>query len=169
MYSLPLAYLLWFFGGFGVLGFQRFYLGKVPTGVLWFFTGGLGFLGSIYDFFTLPRQVEEANMRRALLNGALGATRGSFNLPPTMPPGARPAEPAEPLERRILKAAQKGGGAVTPAQVALEAGCTLDEAKAQLDGMSKKGHCELRISQNGALIYVFPDFQGQGSPGAYAL
>jgi len=65
MYSVGIAYLLWLISGFGALGFHRFYLGKIFTGLLWFFTGGLGMIGSIYDLITLPGQVREANIRRA--------------------------------------------------------------------------------------------------------
>jgi TM2 domain-containing membrane protein YozV len=64
MYSVGIAYLLWLISGFGALGFHRFYLGKIFTGLLWFFTGGLGMIGAIYDLITLPAQVMEANMRR---------------------------------------------------------------------------------------------------------
>jgi len=62
MYSVGIAYLLWLISGFGALGFHRFYLGKIFTGLLWMFTGGLGTIGSIYDFITLPGQVREANI-----------------------------------------------------------------------------------------------------------
>ena len=65
MYSVGIAYLLWLISGFGALGFHRFYLGKIFTGLLWFFTGGLGMIGAIYDLITLPAQVMEANIRRA--------------------------------------------------------------------------------------------------------
>ncbi len=65
MYSVGIAYLLWLISGFGALGFHRFYLGKIFTGLLWFFTGGLGMIGSIYDLITLPGQVRDANIRRA--------------------------------------------------------------------------------------------------------
>ena len=68
MYSTGIAYLLWLLSGFGALGFHRFYLGKIPTGLLWMFTGGLGMFGAIYDFFTLPGQVREANLRSALFD-----------------------------------------------------------------------------------------------------
>lgn len=70
MYSVGIAYLLWLVSGFGALGIHRFYLGKIPTGLLWMFTGGLCMVGSIYDFFTLAGQVETANMRRAFFNNA---------------------------------------------------------------------------------------------------
>jgi len=45
------AILLCFFVGY--IGVHRFYLGKVGTGVLWFFTGGLFGIGVIVDFLTL--------------------------------------------------------------------------------------------------------------------
>lgn len=45
------AALLCFF--FGVLGIHRFYLGKVGTGLLWLFTGGLFGIGAIVDFIMI--------------------------------------------------------------------------------------------------------------------
>lgn len=59
--SSSVAYLLWLFSGFGVLGFHRFYLGKIGTGLLWFFTGGLLGFGAFFDLFTLGGQVDRYN------------------------------------------------------------------------------------------------------------
>ncbi len=36
-------------GLFGIFGLQRFYVGKIGTGILWFFTGGLLMIGQIID------------------------------------------------------------------------------------------------------------------------
>lgn len=36
-------------GFFGVAGIHRFYTGKIFTGFVWFFTGGLFLIGTIYD------------------------------------------------------------------------------------------------------------------------
>jgi TM2 domain-containing membrane protein YozV len=47
----------------GVFGIHRFYLGKVFTGLLYLFTGGLVGLGVLYDFWTLNGQISEVNHR----------------------------------------------------------------------------------------------------------
>jgi TM2 domain-containing membrane protein YozV len=45
--TLALVLLLGFVGG------HRFYVGKVETGILFLFTGGLFFIGWIVDIFTV--------------------------------------------------------------------------------------------------------------------
>jgi TM2 domain-containing membrane protein YozV len=45
----------------GVFGIHRFYLGKWFTGLIWLFTGGLFFIGLLYDLWTLNEQVSEQN------------------------------------------------------------------------------------------------------------
>ncbi|MTI87650.1 MAG: TM2 domain-containing protein [Balneolaceae bacterium] len=59
--SKTTAYLLWFFGLFGILGLHRFYLGKAGTGIAWLFTGGLFGMGALYDVFALSGMVDEEN------------------------------------------------------------------------------------------------------------
>ncbi|MFW6181064.1 MAG: TM2 domain-containing protein [Spirochaetota bacterium] len=38
---------------FGTLGVHRFYVGRVWTGLLWFFTGGLALIGWVIDIITI--------------------------------------------------------------------------------------------------------------------
>jgi TM2 domain-containing membrane protein YozV len=45
----------------GLFGIHRFYMGKLGTGLIWLFTGGLFTIGWLYDFCTLNRQVDECN------------------------------------------------------------------------------------------------------------
>lgn len=45
----------------GIFGAHRLYLGKFPTAILYFFTGGLFGLGILYDYWTLNEQVSEVN------------------------------------------------------------------------------------------------------------
>ena len=50
--------LLTFLGYFGV---HRFYMKKWISGILYLLTGGLFFIGYIYDFWTLNEQIDELN------------------------------------------------------------------------------------------------------------
>jgi hypothetical protein len=65
--STLVTYLLWLFGGFGVLGLHRFYLGRWLTGLLWLFTGGIFLVGAILDLFLIPPMVQVENLSRQLL------------------------------------------------------------------------------------------------------
>ena len=153
MYSTFIAYLLWLVGGFGTLGFHRFYLGKVGTGILYLLTGGLAMVGSAYDFFTLPMQVRDRNLeeryRRALIKGEVHEQ---------LPVQRRAPVREDSIERIILRTAKKGNGVASPAEVALEGDCSLDDAKKHLEQLVSKGFAEVRVSKSGKLLYVFPDF-----------
>ena len=147
MYSVRLAYLFWIPSLFGVAGLQRFYLGKVGTGILFLLTGGLLGLGTLYDFFTLPNQVRDASIRDRLLSDYGGVF-----------PTVRQRAPEESLEYKILKAARDNGGFVTPSEIALEARVSPDEAKERLEEMVAKGYAEHRIKKTGLIVYAFPEF-----------
>ena len=55
MVDYNLAWLLLVFVGW--LGLHRFYQGKIVTGLLYFFTGGLFGIGYVYDVLTLNDQI----------------------------------------------------------------------------------------------------------------
>ena len=61
-HSLLIGYLLWIFG---FMGAHRFYYGRQITGVIWFFTLGLFFVGWIIDLFLIPAMDREADYRFA--------------------------------------------------------------------------------------------------------
>eukprot|EP01026_Neomeris_dumetosa_P032457 TRINITY_DN25784_c0_g1_i4.p5 TRINITY_DN25784_c0_g1~~TRINITY_DN25784_c0_g1_i4.p5 ORF type:complete len:112 (+),score=5.45 TRINITY_DN25784_c0_g1_i4:206-541(+) len=54
-HSKLVGYLAWIFG---IWGAHRFYYGKPVTGIIWFFTFGLFFIGWIIDFFLILRTWE---------------------------------------------------------------------------------------------------------------
>ena len=144
MYSLGIAYLLWAVGGFGTLGVHRFYLRKHGTGVLWLLTGGIFGIGAVVDLFRMPTMVRDAGIAqddRELLRDA-----------------AVPV--VESLEQAILRLAKAGGGLVSPAQVATSGPWTLDDSRAFLDEMVRKGHAEQRATRTGSppVVYVVPEF-----------
>jgi TM2 domain-containing membrane protein YozV len=55
-----IGYILWLFG---FTGSHRFYYGKPISGILYFFTLGLLFVGWIVDFFLIPSMDREADLR----------------------------------------------------------------------------------------------------------
>lgn len=59
-HSVLLGYLLWIFG---FIGAHRFYYGKQVTGVVWFFTFGLLFIGWIIDLLLIPSMQRGAKRR----------------------------------------------------------------------------------------------------------
>jgi hypothetical protein len=148
MYNVGIAYLLWLFSGFGVLGFHRFYLRKYRTGIIWMVTGGFFFVGALYDFFTLRRQVEDANLRE---NQSLRDRTASLD------PAFGRKIPKDSIERVILKLAKTNKAVVSASALALEANIPLEEAKENLDKLTAKGFVELQVTANGAVVYVVPD------------
>ncbi|MEZ6128582.1 MAG: TM2 domain-containing protein [Planctomycetaceae bacterium] len=58
-YDYTIAWVLLTF--LGMFGLHRFYLGKWVSGILWFATGGLFFMGWLYDLWTLNGQVSDQN------------------------------------------------------------------------------------------------------------
>jgi len=175
MYSTFIAYFLWLISGCGALGFHRFYLGKIGTGFLWMFTGGLAMIGAWYDFFTLPGQVREANIRQAILDESIRRNTGRRKFTSWQSPDnqswrnvndgeARIVRDKEPVERIILRLAKANKGILTASEVALAANISIDEAKKDLDVMVNKGFAELRVRQSGALVYTIPDLMDSDEP-----
>jgi hypothetical protein len=160
-YSLPVAYALWAISGCGALGLHRFYLGKAGTGFIWLLSGGLGGVGCIYDAFTLPRQVREANYKyEAEAAHALGAgtAGGRFD-----PASGLTYKRTESPEKTILRVARKNGGQVTPGEVAIESDISVEDARNELDKMAKNGSAEIRVRSSGVIVYFFPEFSGEKS------
>jgi len=164
-YSTAIAYLLWFLSGFGVLGFHRFYLGKIGSGILWILTGGLAFIGSVYDFFTLPGQVREANMREsyrisladAYCAGTVaGQERAALDALKAM---KREAGAGESIERVILRTAKKNRGIATASEVALEGNIPIETAKQCLEKLALDGHAEMKVTKEGVIVYLFHEFR----------
>lgn len=58
-----IAWILLAIPFFGLIGLHRLYMGKVITGLIWMFTGGLFLIGWLYDLWTLNEQISEINAR----------------------------------------------------------------------------------------------------------
>ena len=168
MHSIVIAYLLWLASGFGALGFHRFYLGKIPTGLLWMFTGGLFGLGAIYDLLTLPGQVREANMRKELLEQIRRRCTGETTMRYATDAQFRVMDGKGPEKERpeqvTLKLAKENKGILTVSDVALGADIPMEEAKKLLESLVSRGFAELRVRKSGSLVYVIPDMMDKDEP-----
>jgi len=164
MYSTFLAYIFFFLSGFGVLGFHRFYLGKIGTGFLWMFTAGLGMFGSFYDFFTLPSQVREANIRQAIINESANNNAENRHWRNVDDGRMHIIGNKESIEHAILKLAKANKGILTASELALSAHISIEESKRDLDAMVSKGFAELRVRQSGSLVYTIPDLMDSNEP-----
>lgn len=94
---------------------------------------------------------------------AAGATRPGAGEPgrPSSSGGYRPpSPPATPTdrERAVLRYVQQQHGRVTVAEVASVCDITVVDAKATLDGFVLQEAAQLRITDAGVLVYVFPGF-----------
>ncbi|MDR0551226.1 MAG: TM2 domain-containing protein [Spirochaetaceae bacterium] len=164
MYSKTFAYLLWFFSGCGWLGLHRFYLRKPATAVLWMCTGGLFGIGSIYDLITLGSQVDNANMRAALFNGSAASAAAAYGAGFAggtrfvRDGSSRIVRDKETAERAVLRLAKANNGIITAADLSLETGITMDEAKKKLEELAAKGHIDMRVKSNGALVFTVNEF-----------
>jgi predicted transcriptional regulator len=126
-------------------------------------TGGLGMIGAIYDFFTLPGQVREANIRNALFN-QVTSHHGSAPWRYVHNGDASVVKEKESVERVILKMAKENKGILTASEVALGANISIDEAKKVLDALVSKGFAEIRVRKSGTLVYTLPELMDTDSP-----
>jgi len=129
------------------------------------FTCGLGMVGSIYDFLTLPGQVREANIRQAILdNNDKFDSYGRLKWRNVNDGETKIVHVKEPVERVILKLAKSNKGILTASETALAANITVEEAKRDLDAMVSKGFAALRVRRSGSLVYTIPDFMESDEP-----
>jgi TM2 domain-containing membrane protein YozV len=150
------AYLLWLTIFLGLGGIHRFYNGKLLTGLLWLFTGGLFGVGQLIDLILIPDMVDEHNFKRARRLGSSFYDPAQPAISRTVDSYAKPQ--AEQLSIKLLKAAQKRGGQLSVTQGVSDTGADFGAVEAALLQMAKKGYASIdNDAKSGAVIYRFPE------------
>lgn len=62
--SVAVGYLLLGLGLVGFCGIHRIYAGRIVSGLIWLFTGGLCGIGQVIDIFFMPRMIDDHNAGR---------------------------------------------------------------------------------------------------------
>ena len=105
-------------------------------------------IGAIYDFFTLPTQVEAANFKllqqKQMQNSLYALNSEKSNLPAP--------------ETIALRLARANNGTVTPSLLAMEANIDIDKSKSVLEKLVAKQVAEIRVTRTGTICYCFPEF-----------
>lgn len=147
------SYLFWLAIFIGMGGLHRFYNGKIASGLLWLFTGGLFGIGQFVDLLLIPDMVDEYEIRKRA-KGLL--------YDPAQPAITRTLEASEqqplaiPLRIQLLKAAQARGGKLSVTQGVVDTGADFAEVEAELISMAKKGYAGIQNDPNtGAVVYDF--------------
>lgn len=106
MKSKLVAYLLWFF--LGVFGVHRFYLGKIGSGILYFFTLGVFGIGWFIDLFTLGGQVDTKNaLILGKANSSNNQNRNTNNIVVNIPAVNTPPTPMPFTSKQELGVAEQ--------------------------------------------------------------
>ena len=166
--SKGVAYLLLVLGPmFGFCGLHRLYMGQIGTGILWLLTFGILGIGQLVDLFTYARVIDNHNLNLKL--------RQQYHSSPGIQPGGPPPIPGaapslsqqlmdlkrlkpDRQERVLLRFIQSKGGMVTSLEIFSASCLNMEEAKERLDNFCVLGVAELRLTEGGEMIYVFPGF-----------
>ncbi|MDR1230705.1 MAG: TM2 domain-containing protein [Spirochaetaceae bacterium] len=149
MKSKMIAYLLLFLTG--IWGGHHFYLGRPGKGLLYLFTGGLFFLGWVYDLFTLDRQVEDVNLKidypEIFSRRQIIVSHGVSHVRPSDMAGFS-------AEKQILILSDRSP-VLTVRQVVAGTSLDVEEAEAALTRLAERGIARLRIDRDGKVSYDF--------------
>ncbi|MBK1986204.1 TM2 domain-containing protein [Sphaerospermopsis aphanizomenoides BCCUSP55] len=150
---LVASYILCAAGFLGVGGLHRLYNGKIGTGLLWFCTFGLFYIGQIVDLLLIPGMVDEYEQNLRLKAG-LSPLGLPLNQPIVNSQVYRPT--GDQLIVKLLEAADSKGGYLTVTQGVKATGASFAEVEKALTEMMKSGYARIDNDPvTGAVTYHF--------------
>lgn len=152
MNRVEMSYVLWVAGLLGVAGLHRFYNGKIVTGLIWLFTGGLLGIGQFVDLFLIPRMAEK---REAEIKARLVGSENGESLTNSAATTALP-QTREQLMVSLLKAAVDRGGKISVTQGVMATGATFAEVELLLQEMLQSGYVSVdNDPKTGIVVFEF--------------
>lgn len=153
---LTMSYVFWLFGFFGAAGLHRLYNGKVATGLIWLFTGGLFFVGQAIDVFFVQGMAKDYELKQ------LKAKYGSDIYDLLKEPVAVSQTLKEPTRDekmvKLLKAAQSRMGQLSVTQGVMDTGMGFEEVESLLKDMVKSGYVAIdNHPKTGVVVYRFDE------------
>jgi len=150
------TYVIFVVGGF--FGAHKFYLGYYGAGIIMVLCGLICVLltpwflvayipGLITDIYYLNGQIEEANeriIRKRIGGSTMGAKIFSSHSNP---------------ERIVLNIARSQGGRITILDVVIDSVLLENEVERVLDKLCARGIAEVNVSDDGLIVYEFPNFR----------
>lgn len=140
----------------GISGLHRLYNGKIGTGLLWLFTGGLLGIGQVVDLLLIPSMVDEhnANIRDRLGVSATGIPM--YHQASAAIAQVLVKQTPEQLMVKLLKAAYAKGGKLSVTQGVMATGASFTEVEATLTELLKTGYVSVENDPTtGIVIYDF--------------
>ena len=148
------AYILWAFCFIGVCGVQRFYSGKVFSGLLYLFTGGFLGIGQFVDLFLIPGMTKERNMH-LLYQATVNSRNNSPHV--TLVQEVKPVEQKETDPMLVLlKAAAAHNNVLSVGQAMIATEMPLEKIEDLLNKALKQDLAHIdNDEQTGAVRYYF--------------
>lgn len=152
MKSKLVAYLLWLF--LGLVGAHKFYLNKIPMGILYFFTFGLFGIGLLVDLFTLGNQVDLYN---ALLNNTGGARNQNTNQNNIVVNVTAPSSEAPKKSAESLILALPEGKPYSIREIMNQTSLEMEIVEKTVKALADKGMVKESVLEDGKVKYQITD------------
>jgi TM2 domain-containing membrane protein YozV len=153
--KLATSYLLWVVGFMGFAGLHRLYNGKIVTGLLWFFTGGLLGVGQFIDLFFVPGMAEQHQLKLWAKHGGYNPYDSNGNPAVT---ATMPQLTDEEKMVKLLQAATKHEGQLSVTKAVMETDLGFEETEGLLKDMVKKGYVGItNHPSTGVVMYHFDE------------